>query len=238
MTSLLIDCEATPVSQLFVEAASNCPGISIKGLTFVGSSGFETGLPTGYGAPSPLLAKRDINGSRWSVRKSAVELMSELAEKEDELSICTVGPLTNVAAFVLSSPHLAAKVKQYVVLGGAVFGGDITPCAEKNFYRDPEAAAIVVGSRLPLIIVPLEAADDALWAVPLLYLTDPDSLVIEKHNIRIELESYMSRGCSVIDLLNRDKDGAMADIVMRADKLALAQLQDKSMEGNGSCCKR
>ena len=224
MTSLLIDCEATQTSQLFVAAAAKCSDISVKGLTFVGDSGFETSLPAAYGAPSPLLAKRDIGAGCWTPRKSAVEFMSEVAEAEDELTVCTVGPLTNVAAFILSSPQLAAKVKQYVVLGGAIFGGDVTPCAERNFCRDPEAAAIVVESRLPLVIVPLEAANDGLWAVPLLYLTDPGSLVIERHNIRVELESPMSRGCSVVDLLNRDRNGAMADIVMQADKSALARL--------------
>ena len=77
---------------------------------------------------------------------------------------------------------------------------------------------------LSLVIVPLEAANDGLWAVPLLYLTDPGSLVIERHNMRVELESPMSRGCSVVDLLNRDRNGAMADIVMQADKSALARL--------------
>ena len=71
-----------------------------------------------------------------------------------EVTICAVGPLTNIAQAILLDPALPNKVKQIAVMGG-VFGMWHRP-QELNFCYDPEAARIVVTCGAPLIIVPLD----------------------------------------------------------------------------------
>lgn len=75
----------------------------------------------------------------------------------DALAIVAVGPLTNLAALHRQRPELLAKVGRIVVMGGAVWcPGNITPHAEFNFYRDPQAVADLVGAGLPITVVPLD----------------------------------------------------------------------------------
>ena len=71
-----------------------------------------------------------------------------------EVTILAIGPLTNVAMALRQEPGLAERVKQIVIMGGAVASlpdgaGNITPNAEFNFWVDPEAAKVVLRSGIP-----------------------------------------------------------------------------------------
>lgn len=58
-----------------------------------------------------------------------------------------LGPMTNLAMAVRLDPSIAKKVKKLVFMGGTSKGkGNISPCAEFNFFADPEAAHIVLES--------------------------------------------------------------------------------------------
>ncbi|WP_448595246.1 nucleoside hydrolase [Thermoflexus hugenholtzii] len=71
-----------------------------------------------------------------------------------ELTLVTLGPLTNVAMALRKAPDIAGKVKQCVVMGGAACTvGNITPAAEYNIWVDPEAARIVLHSGMPILMV-------------------------------------------------------------------------------------
>ncbi len=72
------------------------------------------------------------------------------------------GPLTNVAAFLLGHPHLREKVASLSIMGGALSGGNITANAEFNFYVDPDAAAYVLQSGVPIRLVGLDVTHKAL----------------------------------------------------------------------------
>jgi len=87
-----------------------------------------------------------------------LELYERLIERHGEsLVIVAIGPLTNLAAVLRRRPELLARAGQIVVMGGAIWcPGNITAHAEFNFYRDPEAAAVVLASGLPITVVPLD----------------------------------------------------------------------------------
>ncbi len=60
-----------------------------------------------------------------------------------EITLIPVGPLTNIALAVLKDPSIASLVKDIVIMGGSITGGNVNGAAEANIYNDPEAAQIV-----------------------------------------------------------------------------------------------
>jgi purine nucleosidase len=99
----------------------------------------ETHGPQGLGhaelpAPSRPLSERH-----------AVDLiLAEARRRPGEITLVTLGPLTNLALAVMREPSLPRLLKSYTLMGGA-FGvsGNTTPTTEWNIHCDPEAAAIV-----------------------------------------------------------------------------------------------
>ena len=72
------------------------------------------------------------------------DLIIELIHKyPHELTLIPVGPLTNIALAVSKDPSIASLVKDIVIMGGSITGGNVNGAAEANIYNDPEAAAIV-----------------------------------------------------------------------------------------------
>jgi inosine-uridine nucleoside N-ribohydrolase len=96
-------------------------------------------------APGASLTGRKVN------RTCAVQFMIEQVEKHPgEITILAAGPMTNVALMLTLRPDLAPKVKQIVFMGGNIrVAGNASPAAEFNFWFDPEAARIVLRSRIP-----------------------------------------------------------------------------------------
>ena len=84
-------------------------------------------------------------------------------EASGTVTICPLGPLTNVAAAFLKAPDIIARVQEIVLMGGAYFEvGNITPAAEFNIYVDPEAADIVFKSGVPIVVMPLDVTHKVL----------------------------------------------------------------------------
>ncbi len=84
-------------------------------------------------------------------------------EAPGTVTLCPLGPLTNIAAAFLKAPDVVERVARIVLMGGAYFEvGNITPAAEFNIYVDPEAAEIVFGSGVPLVVMPLDVTHKAL----------------------------------------------------------------------------
>lgn len=89
------------------------------------------------------------------------------ARPEGEVTLCTLGPLTNVATAFRAAPDIVGRVREIVAMGGAYFEvGNITPAAEFNIYVDPEAAALVFGAGVPLTVMPLDVTHKALVTAP------------------------------------------------------------------------
>jgi purine nucleosidase len=72
------------------------------------------------------------------------DLIVELVHKyPHEITLIPVGPLTNIALAVSKDPSIAGLVKDIVIMGGSISGGNVNGAAEANIYNDPEAAQIV-----------------------------------------------------------------------------------------------
>ena len=76
------------------------------------------------------------------------------------LTVCALGPLTNVALAMRLVPGL--PIRRVLWMGGALGLGNMTPAAEFNAYVDPHAAAVVLGSGVPLTIFGLNVTHDAV----------------------------------------------------------------------------
>lgn len=96
--------------------------------------------------------------------RHGVDLIIERAEADDPrpLTVVAVGPLTNVAAAIERASRIAERIERVAIMGGAIGLGNWTPAAEFNIVADPEAAEVVLGSGLPITLVPLEVTHRAL----------------------------------------------------------------------------
>lgn len=81
-------------------------------------------------------------------RNAVSFLIDTLMESDGGIEIIAVGPLTNIAAAMRAEPRITDKIKQIMIMGGALEEGNSGPPqrAEFNFWADPEAAEIVLRS--------------------------------------------------------------------------------------------
>ena len=86
-----------------------------------------------------------------------------LQEPGNSVSLCPLGPLTNIASAILKQPKIVSRIKQIVLMGGAYFEvGNITPTAEFNIFVDPDAAKIVFETGIDMVVMPLDVTHKAL----------------------------------------------------------------------------
>lgn len=95
----------------------------------------------------------------------SVDFIIETLRREPEgtVTLCTLGPLTNIGMAFEKAPDIIARIRELVMMGGGFFeGGNITPAAEFNIYVDPEAADIVFRSGVPIVMMPLDVTHQLL----------------------------------------------------------------------------
>ncbi|MGC0225903.1 nucleoside hydrolase [Pseudooceanicola nitratireducens] len=115
----------------------------------------QTGL-NGPKLPDPVMALQDGYGVDFIIDTLR-------AEPAGTVTLCPLGPLTNIATAFERAPDIIEKVQEIVLMGGAYFEvGNITPAAEFNIYVDPEAAAITFRSGVPIVVMPLDVTHKAL----------------------------------------------------------------------------
>jgi pyrimidine-specific ribonucleoside hydrolase len=148
---------------------------ALRTLTLIG----RTDIPVARGADKPLLraltVAPEIHGvsgldgadlpepSFKGIAESASGfLVRTIMGSREPLTLVPTGPLTNVALALLQEPRLAGKLERIVLMGGAVADSNISPAAEFNIYVDPEAAKIVFGSGIPIVMVGLDVTNKAL----------------------------------------------------------------------------
>ncbi|MEC7298425.1 MAG: nucleoside hydrolase [Pseudomonadota bacterium] len=115
----------------------------------------QTGL-NGPKLPDPVMALQDSHGVDFIIDTLR-------AEPTGTVTLCPLGPLTNIATAFERAPDIVEKVQEIVLMGGAYFEvGNITPAAEFNIYVDPEAAEITFRSGVPIVVMPLDVTHKAL----------------------------------------------------------------------------
>jgi len=78
------------------------------------------------------------------------DLIIEMVHKyPHEITLIPIGPLTNIALAVSKDPSIASLVREVVIMGGSISGGNVDAAAEANIYNDPEAASIVFNAGWP-----------------------------------------------------------------------------------------
>ncbi|MBN9236424.1 MULTISPECIES: nucleoside hydrolase [Phyllobacteriaceae] len=95
----------------------------------------------------------------------AVDFIVETVMREEPgtVTLCPLGPLTNIALALVREPRIAPRIKEIVLMGGGFFeGGNVTPTAEFNIYVDPHAADVVFRSGVPIVVMPLDVTHKAL----------------------------------------------------------------------------
>ena len=115
----------------------------------------KTGLD-GVDLPSPKMQISQIHAVDFIID-------SLMSAEDNEISLCALGPLTNLALAIKKEPKILPKVNQIVLMGGGFFeGGNITPAAEFNIFVDPEAASIVLNSGVKIVMMPLDVTHKVL----------------------------------------------------------------------------
>lgn len=115
----------------------------------------KTGL-NGPVLPDPTMPLQD---------QHAVDFIIDTIRSEapGAVTLCPLGPLTNIAMALEKAPDIADRLNGIVLMGGAYFEvGNITPTAEFNIYVDPQAADIVFKSGVDITVMPLDVTHKAL----------------------------------------------------------------------------
>jgi purine nucleosidase len=110
----------------------------------------------GHDFPEPTMALQPDHAVDWIVE-------TLMAVGEGEITLCALGPLTNVAMAMVKEPRILSKIREIVMMGGGFSeGGNVTPAAEFNIYVDPHAAHVVFTSGCKLTLIPLDVTHQAL----------------------------------------------------------------------------
>jgi purine nucleosidase len=109
----------------------------------------ETGL-NGPELPAPSIPLQAQHGVDYIID-------TIMNSEPGSITLCTLGPLTNIGMALVKEPRIAERVAEIVLMGGAYFEvGNITPTAEFNIYVDPEAADLVMRSGMKITVMPLD----------------------------------------------------------------------------------
>jgi inosine-uridine nucleoside N-ribohydrolase len=188
----VLDCDPGHDDAIAIIAAVRAPQLDLQAITTVAGNGtleqttvnarkvaalIGADVPIAAGAAKPLrgdlVTAHDIHGqtaldgpeltaqARLDPR-SAHELLSAILASDEPTSVIATGPLTNVARLLTENPSAASRVDQIVLMGGTTERGNTTPAAEFNIFVDPEAAARVFDSGVPVRMAGLNLTHQAI----------------------------------------------------------------------------
>lgn len=127
-----------------------------------------------------------------------------------EITLVTVGPLTNIALALEAAPEITSLVKEIVVMGGA-FGmndhrGNVTPFAEANIHDDPHAADKVFTADWPVVIVGLDVTEESFFSAEYIDALKADGgkvgefiWDVSRYYLRFYSDKLGLQGCHVHD---------------------------------------
>ncbi len=190
---IVIDCEPGHDDAIAILLALASPEVELRGITTVaGNQTLEkttrnalkvlelagrTDVPVAAGAAAPLertlRVAAHVHGESGldgpdlpepetrPVEQPAADFLAELIEPG--VVLVPTGPLTNVALLLQRHPDVKERLERIVWMGGAIAEGNVTPAAEFNAFVDPEAAAVVFASGIPVTMIGLDVTHMALF---------------------------------------------------------------------------
>ena len=115
----------------------------------------QTGLD-GADLPPPTMALQEQHAVDWLID-------TVMAAPSGDITLCALGPLTNIAMAFVKEPRIVPRLREVVVMGGAeASGGNVTAAAEFNIYCDPQAAYVVLTAGAPTTLIPLDVTRQVL----------------------------------------------------------------------------
>jgi inosine-uridine nucleoside N-ribohydrolase len=190
---ILIDCDPGHDDAIAILLALASPEVDLRAVTTVAGNqtldkttrnalkvlelAGRTDVPVAAGADKPLRrtlrtaahvhGESGLDGpalpepATRPVDAHAADLLDELIEPG--FVLVPTGPLTNVALLLQRHPDVRERLDRIVWMGGAIAEGNVTPAAEFNAFVDPEAAAAVFGSGIPVTMIGLDVTHRALF---------------------------------------------------------------------------
>ena len=219
-TALLFECRAQSEGAPAFKA--NLQTLRLAAVLSSGAGGAEPPPDVLFsaGEPGTLFSPSGFDG--W-------QAYMELANEEERFTVVLDAPPTNLALALLANKGLPERIDRLVLAGGALFGGDASPCAEANFFGDPEAAEIVLAAGLHPLILPLEAVEQARetvgeaptgglrTALALLLADGDEGFVVQPAWARVETKGRFTRGKLVTDLYSDKKLEKNARVVTNVE---------------------
>ena len=192
-TKIVIDCDPGHDDAMAILLALASPEVDLIGVTTVAGNqtldkttrnalvtleiAGRPEIPVAAGADAPLKRKlrtaAHVHGesglegpelpepSASPVDAHAADFLAELIEPG--VVLVPTGPLTNVALMLERHPGVRDRLARIVWMGGAIAEGNVTPAAEFNAFVDPEAAAAVFASGIPVTMIGLDVTHKALF---------------------------------------------------------------------------
>jgi inosine-uridine nucleoside N-ribohydrolase len=190
---IVIDCDPGHDDAIAILLALGSPEVELRGITTVAGNqtldkttrnalvvlevAGRSDVPVAAGADAPLRralrtaahvhGESGLDGpelpepSAEPVDAEAADFLAELLEPG--VVLVPTGPLTNVALLLRRHPDVRERLERIVWMGGSIGEGNVTPAAEFNAFVDPEAAAAVFASGIPLTMVGLDVTHKALF---------------------------------------------------------------------------
>ncbi len=190
---ILIDCDPGHDDAIAILLALASPEVELRGVTTVAGNqtldkttrnalvtlevAGRTDIPVAAGADAPLRRElrtaAHVHGdsgldgpelpepSARPVDADAADFLAAVIEPG--VVLVPTGPLTNVALMLERHPDVRGRLERIVWMGGAIAEGNITPAAEFNAFVDPEAAAAVFASGIPVTLIGLDVTHKALF---------------------------------------------------------------------------
>ena len=191
--AIVIDCDPGHDDAIAILLALASPEVEVRAITVVGGNqtldkvtrnalkvlelAGRTDIPVAVGAGAPLQralrTAAHVHGESGMdgpalpepttkpVDAEAADFLAEVLQDGDVL--VPTGPLTNVALMLQRHPEVKTRIARIVWMGGAINEGNVTPAAEFNAFVDPEAAAEVFASGIPLTMIGLDVTHMALF---------------------------------------------------------------------------
>jgi purine nucleosidase len=129
-------------------------------------------------------------------------IIDRVRARPGRVTLCPIGPLTNVAQAILRAPDIAGQIREIVLMGGAIGEGNVTPAAEFNIYADPHAAKIVFEAGVKLTMLGLDVTHQVL-------VTRERLRAIEQIDTRVGRAVWgLLRFYNIYDQTRRNRPGA------------------------------